>query len=591
VHLRRIDSTNALARELALQGAPHGTLVSATEQLAGRGRQGRSWIAPAGASLLCSWVIREPSPLLSLVAGAAVAEVCGEAAMIKWPNDVLIDARKVAGILVEGRPQQGWAVLGIGINVALTPRDLPQDLREIAGSLGLTAADVEPTLLRLEAALERWLARPGADVLTEVRARDALLGQTVSWAEGAGTAAGIDEEGRLRVRRTDGGEALLDAGEVHLGSAATAPVSPPGVPTGSLSPASVTAVVVAHGGVDELALTLDALRQQTRWLQEIIVVDNHAEQPAAAALSTAQALTVIANPANTGYGGGNALGAARARSDYLLFINPDAQPAPDLCARLASELDEDDAVAIVGAQILLPDGRCNAGENPLHFTGLSWSGRYGSPAQNGDAREALAVSGACMMVRAAYFRELDGFSLPYFLYCEDTDLCWRARLRGWRVRFVPRATVVHEYEFNQGQAKWRYLERNRLLMVLANYEARTILLALPALFFTEAGLWVVACRDGWAMEKGRSYADIFRLRYWLRRQRAKVQSQREVADEVLLQEMAGRLDSSPLMSGPTARLLSGAYARYRLFLLRTLARSPHGGRPQQNVSNRRDNVL
>ncbi len=338
-----------------------------------------------------------------------------------------------------------------------------------------------------------------------------------------------------------------------------------------MSPATISAVVVTHGGVEELNITLDALGQQTRTLQEIIVADNHPDQPVVAALSATGGLTVIANPANTGYGGGNALGASRAASDYLLFINPDARPAPDLCSALAHELDADDAVAIAGAQILLPDGRCNAGDNPLHFTGLSWSGRFGSAPERGDARDALAVSGACLMVRAAAFRELEGFSLPYFLYCEDTDLCWRARLRGWRVRYVPRATVVHDYEFNRGPDKWRYLERNRLLMILANYESRTILRALPALLFTEMGLWVVACRDGWAVEKRRSYADVLRLGSWLRRQRTKVQRERQVSDRVLLLEMAGRLDSSPQMSEFAARLLSGAYERYRSYLVRALA--------------------
>jgi len=216
VHLRRIDSTNALARDLASRGAPHGTLVTATEQVAGRGRQGRSWTARPGDSLVCSWVIRDPSALLSLAAGVAVAEVCGDSAQVKWPNDVLMDGRKVAGILVEGRPADRWAVVGIGINVAQTPQDFPAELRERAGSLGLTPADVEPTLRRLGSALEHWLAVTGADVLTDIRTRDALLGQTITWASGAGTAAGIDDSGRLIVRLADGGEDRLDAGEVHL---------------------------------------------------------------------------------------------------------------------------------------------------------------------------------------------------------------------------------------------------------------------------------------------------------------------------------------------------------------------------------------
>ncbi len=130
VHLRRTESTNTVARELAARGAVHGTLVTAEQQTAGRGRQGRGWSAPPGTALLCSWVIRDPSPLLSLAAGVAVAELAGEAALLKWPNDVLIDGRKLAGILVEGRPQEHWAVLGIGINVALGIDQLPEDLQQ-----------------------------------------------------------------------------------------------------------------------------------------------------------------------------------------------------------------------------------------------------------------------------------------------------------------------------------------------------------------------------------------------------------------------------------------------------------------------------
>src|SRR5512140_2750495 len=131
-HYRSTDSTNAVARELAAAGAPHGTVVTADEQTAGRGRQGRTWSAPAGRAILCSIVVRDPPRLLPLLTGVAVAETVGEGAQIKWPNDVWHRGRKVAGILVEGRPQEGWAVVGIGLNVALRREDFPPELRDIA---------------------------------------------------------------------------------------------------------------------------------------------------------------------------------------------------------------------------------------------------------------------------------------------------------------------------------------------------------------------------------------------------------------------------------------------------------------------------
>lgn len=218
LHLRLIGSTNERAVALAKAGAFHGTLVTASEQTAGRGRQGRAWSAPPGRSLLMSLVLRDPPRLLPLSAALAVADVAGQGARIKWPNDVLLDDRKLAGILVEGRPQEGWAVLGVGINVAVRPEDLPAELSAHAATLGLEPADVERVLAGLLAALERRLAEAPDDTLAAFRERDALTGREVSWAGGSGTAEGIDGDGRLVVRTAEGERHTLDSGEVHLGS-------------------------------------------------------------------------------------------------------------------------------------------------------------------------------------------------------------------------------------------------------------------------------------------------------------------------------------------------------------------------------------
>ncbi len=216
LHLRATDSTNERARALALAGAPHGTLVTAAEQSAGRGRQGRMWSAPAGHALLMSVVLREPPRLLPLAAAVAVAAVAGDAAQIKWPNDVQVDGRKVAGILVEGRPQERWAVLGIGVNVAVSVSDLPADLHATAGTLGLAPRDVEVVLRSLLAGLETWLGSDEGAVLSAWRARDVLLGRDVRWDGGSGVAGGVDDDGKLLVDLDGGGRSALDAGEVHL---------------------------------------------------------------------------------------------------------------------------------------------------------------------------------------------------------------------------------------------------------------------------------------------------------------------------------------------------------------------------------------
>jgi BirA family biotin operon repressor/biotin-[acetyl-CoA-carboxylase] ligase len=233
LHLREVDSTNVRAQRLAVSGAPHGTLVTAAGQTAGHGRQGRRWVTPAGRALACSLVLRDPPRLLPMLAALAVADVAdrfddaGRRAAIKWPNDVLLDGRKVSGILAEGRPQEGWVVLGIGVNVAVEEDGFPSELREIATSLGGAPADVERVLALLLERLDRWLAATPEDAMSAYRARDALAGREIRWGapERRGTALGVAGDGRLRVRLADaesrdaGEELLLDAGEVHLGSA------------------------------------------------------------------------------------------------------------------------------------------------------------------------------------------------------------------------------------------------------------------------------------------------------------------------------------------------------------------------------------
>jgi len=216
LHLRSIGSTNARARELAQAGAPHGTAVTADEQTAGRGRQGRGWATPPGSALAVSLVIRDPDPLLSLRAGLAVADLAGTRARVKWPNDVLLEGRKVAGVLVEGRPQEGWAIAGTGVNVALDLAQLPPEVRDRAATLGRSPRELEAALDELLVALSRRLAEPPGDALAALRERDALLGRPVQWNGGEGTGDGITDEGALRVVGDDGSTVVLHAGEVHL---------------------------------------------------------------------------------------------------------------------------------------------------------------------------------------------------------------------------------------------------------------------------------------------------------------------------------------------------------------------------------------
>ncbi|MEA2431947.1 MAG: hypothetical protein QOI19_2420 [Thermoleophilaceae bacterium] len=329
--------------------------------------------------------------------------------------------------------------------------------------------------------------------------------------------------------------------------------------------APVTAVVVTYREPEAGGPAIASLERQTNPPAELLVVDNDPE--AGRKFESSLPVRVLHPGGNLGYPGACNAAAEAATQPWLFFLNPDAEAAPDCLEQLLAAADE--RTAIVGAQVLLPDGRVNAGDNPVHVTGLSWSGRYLEPAESGPPRETAAVSGAGLITRTDVFRELGGHAPSFFLYVDDTDMAWRARLAGWKVVFAPQATVSHEYEFDKGPSKWRHLEHNRLWMVLSNYSPRTLALLGPMLLAAEAGIALQARRDGWWPQKVQAWRDLVGGRGGLARWRRRVQAQRSVGDAPIVARMQGEMHT-PLVDSPMLGRVNRWMERYRRVVLRLL---------------------
>jgi BirA family biotin operon repressor/biotin-[acetyl-CoA-carboxylase] ligase len=213
--------------QLLLDGKPEGAVVATDLQTVGRGRYGRAWEAPAGTALLCSIVLHPPpdrdAPELTLVGAIAAAEAVegatGLAAQIKWPNDVMLNRRKVGGVL--GELREGVVTLGIGINVNQTREQLPRDARTPAASLrtitGQTydrAALLGSMLFRLERLYDEWRHGGLAEVFVEIGPRDFLRGRPVTVDGTSGVAVGIDREGRLEIDTGHGERVAVESGVV-----------------------------------------------------------------------------------------------------------------------------------------------------------------------------------------------------------------------------------------------------------------------------------------------------------------------------------------------------------------------------------------
>ena len=239
-------TTQEALRDPAL---PEGAVAVTEHQTAGRGRAGRSWVDEPGAALLVSVLLRPPAvsvpAQLSLVCALAVAETveraCHRDAGIKWPNDILVDGRKVAGILLDGH--EGAVVCGIGVNVSQTEETLPRDVRLPPASLHpLTGREQDRAALlvlllerlevryddrgdgarltgggprRLSRENDAWLAEGLSLLLPGLERRDALLGRDVQVGHLGGVGAGIAPDGRLRLLRPDGTPELVASGEVN----------------------------------------------------------------------------------------------------------------------------------------------------------------------------------------------------------------------------------------------------------------------------------------------------------------------------------------------------------------------------------------
>ena len=234
-----IDSTNTRAKEMALRGAPHGTVLIADHQTGGRGRMGRSFLSPGGVGIYMSVLLRPhcpPEELMHLTCASAVAmcdaveQSAGFRPGIKWTNDLVSGSKKLAGILTEmaldASGQIAYAVVGIGINCCQQPEDFAPEIRDMAGSLSMIAGTAV-SRTKVAAAMLEALLRMDQDLLT---GKDAMMaqyrkdcitvGREISLVRGDeirhGLAVDVDEEGALVVRFDDGHIETVNSGEVSV---------------------------------------------------------------------------------------------------------------------------------------------------------------------------------------------------------------------------------------------------------------------------------------------------------------------------------------------------------------------------------------
>jgi GT2 family glycosyltransferase len=340
---------------------------------------------------------------------------------------------------------------------------------------------------------------------------------------------------------------------------------------------TLSVLIVAWNSREELARTLPALAPELGEGGELIVVDNHSDDGTAEVVAgLAPAARIVRSTANLGFAAGCNAGAAQARGDLLVILNPDAAPRPGFGEAIRRPWLEQRGWAAWQALVADGDGATiNSAGNPVHFTGIVWAGGHGRPiAEAPSAGEVTALSGACLAIPRRVWEEVGGFPERFFLYHEDVDLSLRLRLAGGKLGIEPAAVVDHDYEFGAREHKWRWLERNRWAFLIRAYPAGLLALLAPALILTELALIPASFAAGWGRQKLAATGEVVRWLPRLLRERRQVQATRTVSAAEFAGWLTPDLDSpfipAAARSAP-ARLALRAYWRAVRLLLRSAA--------------------
>jgi GT2 family glycosyltransferase len=306
-------------------------------------------------------------------------------------------------------------------------------------------------------------------------------------------------------------------------------------------------------GREYLADCVESLRRQN-WEGEtkLFITDNQSTEASFAFLKDrAPEAAIIRNAKNDGFAKGNndAMRLALQEGfDYILLFNLDTIIEADCIRHLVKTVESDAAIGAVQARIMLwPDKlKINSMGNVIHFLGFGYCEGYGK--EYGGPRfhsvsEICCPSGAAVLYKKEVLETTGLFDEEFQMYNEDHDLGWRTRLAGWRCVLAPQAVVYHKYSFADNARKYYWLDRNRLLAIIKNYQSSTLLLILPAFVIMEFGLLLFALQRGWFREKVKVYKYFLSFESWkyILAARRNSQSLRRVKDRDIVGMFSGRI--------------------------------------------------
>lgn len=257
-------------------------------------------------------------------------------------------------------------------------------------------------------------------------------------------------------------------------------------------------IIVVFNGIKHLSVCLPALIQELQPSDELILLDNHSTDGSAEYIQrNYPAIKLVKSETNLGFAAGCNRGAQLATGEYLVFLNQDTQVQPGWLSGLLEPLVNPRiglttslAVAFDAQNIILSCG------NNIHFTGLSFARHFGKSSDNSRPERVQTVQGASFAISRQLWELLGGFDENFFMYYEETDLCWRAQSLGYECWLAPQSRLAHHHNPVKNASVIYYAERNRRLTVLKNYHWLTLCLIVPSLLLAELLQWINMAQSG-----------------------------------------------------------------------------------------------
>ncbi|ODS38358.1 MAG: hypothetical protein A7315_12510 [Candidatus Altiarchaeales archaeon WOR_SM1_79] len=328
----------------------------------------------------------------------------------------------------------------------------------------------------------------------------------------------------------------------------------------------VSVIILNTNELEDLKECVPSVLDQTYPNYEVIIVDNASSDGSIEYIKNIKKkfanIRLVRNSENLGYARGNNTGIEHASTEFVVILNPDTVVERNWLEEMVLAIKKDPMIGMATPKIFMyNENKGSKGElintcgNDIHFTGLSFCRGFNKKGVYNEPEVVAGISGCSFIVRKKLLDETGCFDPDHFIYLEDTDLSFRAQIAGYKLIFIPSSVMYHKYNLNLNPKKYFYLERNRLFLLLKNYQLRTLMLCIPSLILTEVITSGYAILSGWGYIKSKIRAHLWILRNINKiiERRKEVQRLRKVNDREIFNRLIWGIRFEQLVANKSMR--------------------------------------